>query len=158
MIDYISLIEKENMKKNVTDFNPGDLVRVHVKIIEGEKERIQIFEGLVIGKSGGGMRETFRVRRMSYGVGVEKTFPVHAPVVDKIEVIRKGKVNRAKLYFLAEKSGKEGRVREEASYDLERESGKAEAEKAESKNKAEVVKAAAPEAIAETKVEAKPKK
>ena len=100
------------MKNDVPEFRPGDTVKVSVKINEGDRERIQIFEGLVIKKRGGGISETFTVRKNSYGVGVERTFPVHAPLVDKIEVVRKGKVRRAKLNYIRKLSAKAARIKE----------------------------------------------
>ena len=106
-------LEKEQMKDSIPDFGPGDTVRVHVKVREGEKERIQVFEGVVIGRKGGGVRETFTVRKVSYSIGVERVFPVHSPVVDRIEVIRHGRVRRAKLYYLRDLRGKAARLEEE---------------------------------------------
>jgi large subunit ribosomal protein L19 len=106
----IEAIEREQLQGNVPDFKPGDTVRVHVKVIEGEKERIQVFAGVVIRKSGGGIRATFTVRKVSYGVGVERTFPVHSPRVDRIEVTTRGHVRRAKLYYLRKLSGKAARI------------------------------------------------
>ena len=100
------------MKNDLPEFRPGDTVKVSVKIKEGDRERIQIFEGLVIKKRGGGISETFTVRKNSYGVGVERTFPVHAPLVDKIEVVRKGKVRRAKLNYIRKLSAKAARIKE----------------------------------------------
>jgi large subunit ribosomal protein L19 len=100
------------MRKDVPDFGPGDTVRVHVKILEGDKERIQMFEGFVIGRRGGGIRETFRVRKVSYGIGVERIFPVHSPRVDKVEVLRNGRVRRAKLYYLRDRKGKAAQIKE----------------------------------------------
>ena len=100
------------MKQDLPEFRPGDTVKVSVKIKEGDRERIQIFEGLVIKKRGGGISETFTVRKNSYGVGVERTFPVHAPLVDKIEVVRKGKVRRAKLNYIRKLSAKAARIKE----------------------------------------------
>ena len=111
-MNIIDKIEREGMRKDVPDFEPGDTVRVHVKIVEGDKERIQVFEGVVIGRQGGGLRERFRVRKLSYGVGVERIFPVHSPRVDKIEVTRKGRVRRAKLYYLRDRKGKASQVKE----------------------------------------------
>lgn len=105
-MDLIRAIEAEQLKQNLTPFNVGDTVKVHVKVKEGTRERIQIFEGIVIKRQNGGVRETFTVRRISYGVGVERTFPVHSPKVEKVEVIRRGKVRRAKLYYLRKKVGK----------------------------------------------------
>ncbi|MDA8443211.1 MAG: 50S ribosomal protein L19 [Peptococcaceae bacterium] len=111
-MDLLSILEKEQLKTDIPNIRPGDSVRVHVKVVEGTRERIQVFEGLVIKRKGGAIRETFTVRRVTYGVGVERTFPVHSPRVDKIEVIRRGVVRRAKLYYLRELSGKAARIRE----------------------------------------------
>lgn len=108
----IDAITSEYMKNDVPEFRPGDTVKVHVKIIEGTRERIQIFEGLVIKRRGGGVSETFTVRKNSYGIGVERTFPVHTPTVAKIEVIRKGKVRRAKLNYIRTLSAKAARIKE----------------------------------------------
>ncbi len=108
----IKQIEKEQLKKDIPNFKIGDTVRVHVKIKEDEKTRIQVFEGIVIGKRGTGLSQTFTVRRISYGEGVERIFPVHCPSVDKIEVVKKGKVRRSKLYYLRKRIGKETRVEE----------------------------------------------
>ncbi len=114
-MDLIRSIENEQMKKDVPDFRPGDTVRVHVKVVEGTRERIQAFEGIVMKKKGGSSRETFTVRRVSYGVGTERIFPVHSPKIDKIEVVRKGSVRRAKLNYLRKRKGKSARVREKRS-------------------------------------------
>ena len=111
-MDLIRMIEREQMKEDVPDFGPGDVVRVHVKVTEGGRERIQVFEGTVIARKGGGLDETFTVRRVSYGVGVERIFPIHAPVVERIEVVRRGKVRRAKLYYLRNLQGKAARIKE----------------------------------------------
>jgi large subunit ribosomal protein L19 len=100
------------VKKNVAGFQTGDTVRVHVKVLEGEKERVQVYEGVVIGRKGGRNAETFTVRKSSYGIWVERIFPVHSPVVDRIDVIRQGRVRRAKLYYLRTKKGKMARVAE----------------------------------------------
>lgn len=108
----IAEITKEYLKTNLPEFRPGDTVRVHVKIVEGDRHRIQVFEGLVIKRRGGGVSETFTVRKISYGVGVERTFPVHSPNVDKIEVVRKGKVRRAKLNYIRTLSSKAARIKE----------------------------------------------
>ncbi len=101
----IDRIEAEQLRK-VSAFKPGDTVRVHVRVVEGDKERIQVFEGTVIGRKGGASRETFTVRKTSYGVGVERTFPVHSPRIDRIEIVAKGAVRRAKLYYLRERAGR----------------------------------------------------
>lgn len=111
-MDYIRMIEEEQMKTDLPTFRPGDTVRVHVKVVEGTRERIQVFEGLVIKMKGGGLRETFTVRRVTYGVGVERTFPLHSPRIEKIEVTRHGIVRRAKLYYLRKLSGKAARIRD----------------------------------------------
>lgn len=112
-MNLIDVIEKENLKKEVPQFNVGDTVKVFVKVVEGDKERLQAYEGIVIAKRNGSIRETFTVRRISYGIGVERTFPLHSPRIDRIEVVRKGKVNRAKLYYLRERTGKSARVKED---------------------------------------------
>ena len=109
----IDRIEAEQLRKDVPPFKPGDTVRVHVKVVEGDKERIQVFEGTVLGRSGGQNRETFTVRKMSYGVGVERIFPVNSPRIDKIEITMRGAVRRAKLYYLRDRAGKAARVAED---------------------------------------------
>ena len=108
----IEALERENLKQEIPEFNVGDTVKVYNKIVEGTRERIQIFEGVVIARKNSSVRETFTVRRMSFGVGVEKTFPVHSPRIDKIEVTKKGKVRRAKLYYLKDLSGKAAKIKE----------------------------------------------
>ena len=105
-------VESPFLKEDIPEFRPGDTVKVHVRVIEGKKERIQIFQGVVIARKGGGTRETFTVRKMSGGIGVERVFPLHSPVLDKIEVTRRGKVRRAKLYYLRELRGKAARIPE----------------------------------------------
>lgn len=104
--------EKTQMRTDLPDFAPGDTVRVHVRIKEGDKERIQVFEGIVIARKHGGLRETFTVRKISFGVGVERIFPLHSPVIERIEVVRRGDVRRAKLYYLRKLKGKAARIRE----------------------------------------------
>ena len=111
-MDYIAAITKEHLKSELPVVNVGDIVRIHNRIKEGARERIQLFEGVVIAKHGGGISETFTVRRVSYGVGVEKTFPLHSPNVDKIVVFREAKVRRAKLYYLRSRVGKAAKVKE----------------------------------------------
>jgi large subunit ribosomal protein L19 len=111
-MDMIKAFTNEQLKQEVPQFNVGDTIRVHNKIVEGTRERIQLFEGTVIAKKNGGISETFTVRRVSYGVGVEKTFPLHSPRVEKVEVIRTGKVRRAKLYYLRDRVGKAAKVKE----------------------------------------------
>jgi large subunit ribosomal protein L19 len=111
-VNIIEVLEKEQLKENIPDFKPGDTVRVHVKVVEGTRERIQVFEGVVIRRQGGSVRETFTVRRVSYGVGTERTFPLHSPRIDKLEVVRRGIVRRAKLYYLRNLTGKAARIKE----------------------------------------------
>ena len=112
-MDMVRAFASEQLKTEVPQFGIGDGVKVYVRIVEGEKERIQLFEGTVIAKHGGGISETFTVRRISYGVGVEKTFPLHSPNVAKVEVIRQGKVRRAKLYYIRTKVGKASKIKEQ---------------------------------------------
>lgn len=112
MSNIIKNIEKSQMRDNIPDFKPGDTLRLMVKIIEGGKERLQAFEGIVIKRQGGGTRETFTVRKISHGVGVERTFPVHSPKLAEIKIMRRGDVNRAKLYYLRERRGKAARIKE----------------------------------------------
>lgn len=112
-MDLIKALNNEQLKENVLVINIGDTVRVSNKIKEGTRERVQLFEGTVIAKNGGGISETFTVRRVSYGVGVEKTFPVHSPNVEKVEIVRNGKVRRAKLYYLRDRVGKSSKVKEQ---------------------------------------------
>jgi large subunit ribosomal protein L19 len=111
-MDKLAQIERPQLKGKLPAFTPGDTVRVHLKVLEGGRERIQAFEGVVIGRKSGGLRETFTVRRISHGVGVERTFPLHSPRIDRIDVLRKGKVRQAKLYYLRGKVGREARVKE----------------------------------------------
>jgi len=111
-VNLMQAVEQEQLKDNIPDFSVGDRVRINIKIVESEKERIQIFEGVVIAKKHGGMNETFTVRRVTYGEGVERTFPLHSPIVDKIEVMSRGRIRRAKLYYLRGRSGKASRIRE----------------------------------------------
>ena len=112
MNEIIRSIESAQLRTDIPKFNVGDTVRVHVKVVEGSRERLQAFEGVVIARRNGSVRETFTVRRTSYGVGVERTFPLHSPRIDHLEVIRRGKVRRAKLYYLRERSGKAAKVKE----------------------------------------------
>lgn len=111
-MDLIKAFTQEQLKSEVPELNIGDTVKVHNKIKEGTRERIQMFEGTIIAKHGGGVSETFTVRRVSYGVGVEKTFPVHSPNVEKVDIIRRGKIRRAKLYYLRDRVGKSAKVKE----------------------------------------------
>jgi large subunit ribosomal protein L19 len=112
-MNQLDSVESPYLKSDVPEFRSGDTVRVHVRVVEGDKERIQIFQGVVIARRGGGTRETFTVRKISGGVGVERVFPLHSPVVDKIEVVRRGKVRRAKLYYLRDLRGKAARIEEQ---------------------------------------------
>ncbi|MBC7252634.1 MAG: 50S ribosomal protein L19 [Actinobacteria bacterium] len=106
------VVESEYLREDIPDFRPGDTVRVHVRVVEGNRERIQVFQGVVIARKGGGTRETFTVRKVSFGVGVERTFPLHSPIIAKIEVVSQGKVRRAKLYYLRDRVGKKARIKE----------------------------------------------
>jgi len=109
-MNIVGQLEAEQIKKEAPALRPGETVRVHIKVVEGEKERTQVFEGTVIGMSGSGNRAVFTVRKISYGIGVERIFPIHSPRIDKVEVVSQGKVRRAKLYFLRERSGKAARL------------------------------------------------
>jgi large subunit ribosomal protein L19 len=106
------VVESEYLREDIPDFRPGDTVKVHVRVVEGNRERIQVFQGVVIARKGGGTRETFTVRKVSFGVGVERTFPLHSPIIAKIEVVTQGKVRRAKLYYLRDRVGKKARIKE----------------------------------------------
>lgn len=111
-MNLLETIAREQLRTDIPTFRPGDTLRVHVKVREGQRERIQVFEGIVIRRRGSGISETYTVRKISYGVGVERTFPVHSPKIEKIEAIRRGKVRRAKLYYLRGLSGKAARIKE----------------------------------------------
>jgi len=111
-VDLLKALENEQLRDDIPEFSSGDRVRVHIKVVEGEKERIQVFEGTVIARKHGGINETFTVRRVSYGEGVERVFPVNSPNIDKIEIVTKGSVRRAKLYYLRSRSGKASRIKE----------------------------------------------
>ena len=106
------LVDRDSLRDDIPDFAPGDTVKVHVRVIEGTRSRIQVFQGVVIRRQGGGLRETFTVRKVSFGVGVERTFPVHTPVIEKIEVVTRGDVRRAKLYYLRDLRGKAAKIKE----------------------------------------------
>ena len=116
MMELLRSIEVGHLRDDVPEFRPGDTVRVHVRVVEGAKERIQAFEGVVIKRRGEGINETFTVRRVSYGVGVERCFPVHMPRIQKIEVVRRGKVRRAKLFYLRKLSGRAARIKERTTH------------------------------------------
>jgi len=111
-MDLIKAVERQYLKEDLPEFSPGDTVRVHVKVVEGARERTQVFEGVVIRRQGSGLKETFTVRRVTYNIGVERIFPVHSPVIGRIEVIKRGRVRRAKLYYLRKRTGKAARIRE----------------------------------------------
>lgn len=111
MANIIDVIEQEGLRKDIPDFRVGDSVKVHVKVVEGTRERLQAFEGVVIARKNGSIRETFTVRRLSFGVGVERTFPLHTPKIDHIEIVRRGKVRRAKLYYLRGRTGRAAKVK-----------------------------------------------
>lgn len=110
-MDYLKLVEKNYLKPNPPEFGIGDQLKVHVKVKEGTRERIQIFEGTVIGRRGEGLNETFCVRRVSHGVGVERIFPIHSPIVERVEIVRRAKVRRAKLYYLRDRVGKAAKLK-----------------------------------------------
>src|SRR5205809_1552406 len=111
-MNKVDLVEKPRLREDLPDFRPGDTVRVHVRVAEAGRERIQVFQGVVIGRRGGGLRETFTVRKVSFGVGVERTFPLHSPTIARVEVVSRGRVRRAKLYYLRERKGKRAQIRE----------------------------------------------
>jgi len=115
-MDFIEMINKNEMRDDIPAFKPGDTVQVHYRIVEGSRERVQVFEGTVIKKQGGGSNETFTVRRISYGVGVERTFLLHSPRIEQIKVVRRGKVRRSKLYYLRQRQGRSARIREKQNY------------------------------------------
>ena len=106
------LVDQASLRDDVPDFSPGDTLKVHVRVVEGNKRRVQVFQGVVLRRQGGGLQETFTVRKVSYGVGVERTFPLHSPIIDKIEVVTLGDVRRAKLYYLRDRIGKAAMVKE----------------------------------------------
>jgi large subunit ribosomal protein L19 len=111
-VNTVDQIESAYLRDDIPDFAPGDTVRVNVRVVEGGRERVQIFEGVVIARNGGGARESFTVRKLSFGVGVERIFPLHAPIIQSIEVVRRGDVRRAKLYYLRDRVGKAARIKE----------------------------------------------
>ena len=106
------LVDQSSLRDDIPDFAPGDTLKVHVRVVEGNRERIQVFQGYVLRRQGGGLQETFTVRKISFGVGVERTFPVHSPIISKIEVVSRGDVRRAKLYYLRDRVGKAAKIRE----------------------------------------------
>ncbi len=111
-MNTLDILDAGSLRTDVPDFRPGDTLKVHVRVIEGSRSRVQVFQGVVIRRQGGGIRETFTVRKVSFGVGVERTFPVHTPVIDKIEVVTRGDVRRAKLYYLRDLRGKAAKIKE----------------------------------------------
>lgn len=111
-MNTLDQVEARHLRDDIPDFRPGDTVRVNVRVVEGGRERLQVFEGAVIARKGGGVRETFTVRKVSFGVGVERIFPLHAPIIHSVEVVRRGDVRRAKLYYLRDRVGKATRIRE----------------------------------------------
>ena len=111
-MDTLDQVEAAHLRSDLPDFGPGDTVRVHVRVVEGGRERVQAYEGVVIARRGSGLRESFTVRKVSFGVGVERVFPVHAPIIQRVEVVRRGDVRRAKLYYLRERVGKATRIKE----------------------------------------------
>ncbi|MCG2622317.1 50S ribosomal protein L19 [Arthrobacter sp. I2-34] len=112
----LDAVDAASLRNDVPDFRPGDTVKVHVNIIEGKNTRVQVFQGFVMGRQGDGVRETFTVRKVSFGVGVERTFPVHSPIIEKIEVVTKGDVRRAKLYYMRDRHGKAAKIKEKRDY------------------------------------------
>ena len=111
-MNTLDMLDTESLRTDVPDFRPGDTLKVHVRVIEGTRARVQVFQGAVIRRQGGGVRETFTVRKISFGVGVERTFPVHTPIIEKIEVVTRGDVRRAKLYYLRDLRGKKAKIKE----------------------------------------------
>ena len=111
-MNTLDFVDAASLKSDIPNFRPGDTVKVHVKVVEGNRSRIQVFQGVVIRRQGGGVRETFTVRKVSFGVGVERTFPVHTPIVEKIEIVTRGDVRRAKLYYLRDLRGKKAKIKE----------------------------------------------
>ncbi|SNR43154.1 50S ribosomal protein L19 [Blastococcus mobilis] len=111
-MNTLDALDADSLRDDIPEFRPGDTVKVHVRVVEGNRSRIQVFQGVIIRRQGGGIRETFTVRKVSFGVGVERTFPVHTPVVEKIEVVTRGDVRRAKLYYLRELRGKAAKIKE----------------------------------------------
>ena len=111
-MNTLDALDADSLRADIPDFRPGDTVKVHVRVVEGNRSRIQVFQGVIIRRQGGGIRETFTVRKVSFGVGVERTFPVHTPVVERIELVTRGDVRRAKLYYLRELRGKAAKIKE----------------------------------------------
>jgi large subunit ribosomal protein L19 len=112
MMNATDLVDRAALRDDIPDFGPGDTLKVHVRVVEGNRERVQVFQGVVIRRKGSGIRETFTVRKVSFGVGVERTFPVHSPIIARVEVVSRGEVRRAKLYYLRDRVGKSAKIRE----------------------------------------------
>ena len=146
-MNLVQSVQDQQLKDKAPVMEPGDTVRVHIRIVEGDRERVQVFQGVVIGRQNGGLRETFTVRKISFGVGVERTFPVHSPSIAKLEVVTRGKVRRAKLYYLRELRGKKARIKErrEAYAELAPAAAEELVEDPEEPTQAEVVEPEAPE-------------
>ena len=155
-MNRLDAIDSKSLRSDIPTFRPGDELKVHVKVIEGNKSRVQVFQGVVISRSGAGVRESFTIRKISYGVGVERTFPVHTPIIEKIEVVRKGESRRAKLYFLRNLTGKATKIKERRGADgeltVEAQYVAAAAETAKVEIKAEPEVAAAEETTGDVKV------
>ena len=155
-MNLLDAIDSKSLRSDIPTFRPGDELKVHVKVIEGNKSRVQVFQGVVISRSGAGVRESFTIRKISYGVGVERTFPVHTPIIEKIEVVRKGESRRAKLYFLRNLTGKATKIKERRGADgeltVEAQYVAAVAETAKVEIKAEPEVAAAEETTGDVKV------
>lgn len=155
-MNRLDAIDSKSLRSDIPTFRPGDELKVHVKVIEGNKSRVQVFQGVVISRSGAGVRESFTIRKISYGVGVERTFPVHTPIIEKIEVVRKGESRRAKLYFLRNLTGKATKIKERRGADgeltVEAQYVAAVAETAKVEIKAEPEVAAAEETTGDVKV------
>ena len=155
-MNRLDAIDSKSLRSDIPSFRPGDELKVHVKVIEGNKSRVQVFQGVVISRSGAGVRESFTIRKISYGVGVERTFPVHTPIIEKIEVVRKGESRRAKLYFLRNLTGKATKIKERRGADgeltVEAQYVAAVAETAKVEIKAEPEVAAAEESTGDVKV------
>ena len=115
-MNTLDTLDTESLRSDVPDFRPGDTLKVHVRVVEGSRSRVQVFQGVVIRRQGGGVRETFTVRKISFGVAVERTFPVHTPIIEKIEVVTRGDVRRAKLYYLRDLRGKKAKIKEKRDY------------------------------------------
>ena len=143
------LIEQPFLRTDLPEFRPGDTVKVHVRVVEGNRERVQVFQGVVIGRSGGGVRETFRVRKISFGVGVERTFPLHSPSIAKLELVQRGRVRRAKLYYLRDLRGKKARIKERRIDDTKLAAMEASAAEAAARAEAEALEAADDETVAD---------